>query len=221
MKTRETRHPGALALGAVLAFGGASFAMAGEADGEVTKFPFEITPYVGYQSGGKFDIEGTDEKGHVSSQVAYAIALNFRDNNETQYQVFYSRQPAHMDATSTFPNGVDVDIDYIHFGGTVRVDPGSFLEPYIVGTVGATLLSPNLPSAHNSQVFSIAFGAGLRVPVRPQFNILMEGRAFLSFLPSGGALFCSSGQTGAGCRIQGSGSVFTQYALMVGASFEF
>jgi hypothetical protein len=211
----------AFGLGALLALGAASVAYSHEPDVESTKFPFEITPYVGYQSGGKFDLEGTDEQGHVPGQVDYAIALNFRDDSETQYQVFYSRQPAHIDPNSVFPSGVPVDIDYIHFGGTVRIDPGSLLEPYVIGTLGATLFSPQLPSAHNSSAFSIGIGAGVRIPIRPQFHVLMEGRALITFMPSGGALFCSSGQTGAACRIQGSGSTFTQYALLVGAAFEF
>lgn len=219
MKTRQTRL--ALRVGAVLALGAASFAHAHEAEVDTAKFPFEITPYIGYQSGGDFAIDGTSERGHVAGQVAYALALNFRDDSETQYQVFYSRQPAHVDANSALPSGVDIDIDYLHFGGTLRLDPGSLLEPYVVGTVGATLLSPKLPGVHDNQVFSIGIGAGVRVPVRPQFNIMMEGRAFISFMPAGGALFCSSGQTGSGCRLQGSGSTFTQYALMVGAAFEF
>lgn len=221
MKTSETRHSVARGLGASLALGFASLAHSHEAQVDSTKLPFEITPYVGYQSGGHFDIEGTDEQGHVAGQVVYALALNFRGDSETQYQVFYSRQPAHVDANSAFPSGVKVDIDYVHFGGTLRVDPGSLLEPYLVGSVGATLMSPQIPSAHDNQMFSIGIGAGVRIPVRPQFSVLMEGRALISFMPAGGALFCSSGQTGAGCRLHGSGSAFTQYALMVGAAFAF
>jgi hypothetical protein len=199
----------------------ANFTLAQEVGADITKLPFELTPYIGYQAGGEFSIADTDENAHVPGQVDYALAFNFRGDAETQYQVFYSRQPGHMDATSAFPNGVDVDIHYLHFGGAVRVDPGSFLEPYIVGTVGATLFSPNIPSTHDKQVFSVGFGAGLRVPVARQFSILMEARGFLSFMPSGGSLFCSSGDTGTGCRIHGSGSTFAQYALLVGAAFAF
>jgi hypothetical protein len=182
---------------------------------------YELTGYVGYQSGGDFDIEGTDEKGDVPGQVAYAIGMNFRADTEGQYQVFYSRQPASVEPNSVFPNGLPVDIDYVHFGGTLRVSPGSPLEPYIVGTVGATLLSPDFPGSDDKQVFSVGFGGGLRIPVRKQFNILFEARAFVSFMPAGGALFCSSGDTGAGCRLHGSGSTFTQYVVMLGASFPF
>jgi hypothetical protein len=221
MNTTETRHRVALSFGAVLVLGAMSFARSDPARAETTDFQFEITPYIGYQSGGEFAIEGTDEEGNVPSHVSYALALNIRAESEGQYQIFYSRQPTHVDANSELPSGVDIDIDYLHFGGTLRLDPESVLQPYIVGTVGVTLMSPDIPTAHNNQVFSIGFGAGLRIPVRPQFNILMEARGFVSFLPAGGALFCSSGQTGTGCRVHGSGSTFTQYALMVGAAFKF
>ena len=211
----------AIGLGTILIVGAADRAHSQEAEVENAKFPYELTGYVGYQAGGHFDVADTGEKGHVDSQVVYALAMNFRADNQGQYQVFYSRQPAHVDATSAFPNGVDVDIDYVHFGGTLRLDPGSLLEPYILGSVGATLMSPDFLNARDKAIFSIGFGAGLRIPVQTHFNILMEARAFFSFLPSGGALFCSSGQTGAGCRLQASGSTFTQYALLVGASYAF
>jgi hypothetical protein len=221
MKTTKTFRSAALALGAVLIFSAGSVASSREADVEGAKSPYEITPYFGYQTGGDFSVEGTDEKGHVPGHASYALALNFRADTEGQYQVFYSRQPAHVQGTSAFPDGVDVDIDYVHFGGTLRVDPGSLLEPFIVGSVGATLLSSHLPDTQDNQVFSVGVGAGLRIPVRPRFNILLEARAFISFLPSGGSLFCSSGQTGAECRLHGSGSTFTQYAVMAGAAFAF
>lgn len=198
-----------------------ALARAHDAEVETTKAPYELTGYVGYQTGGDFDVEGTDEDGHVNGQVVYGLAMNFRTDSERQYQVFYSRQPAHIDATSAFPNGIPVDIDYLHFGGTLLVDPGTPLEPYIVGSLGATLLSPQFTNSRDKDVFSIGIGAGLRVPVSKQFNVLLEARAFFSFMPSGGALFCGSGQNGAGCRIQGSGSVFAQYAFLAGAAYAF
>src|SRR5262245_59599950 len=131
-----------VASGLVLALSAAGAAHSHESESESTSvMPYELTGYVGYQSGGEFDDDGTDEKGDVDAQVSYAIAMNFRAEGEGQYQVFYSRQPAHVDATTEFPNGVDVDIDYLHFGGTLRLDPGSLMEPYIVGSIGATLFS--------------------------------------------------------------------------------
>jgi hypothetical protein len=217
MKTTATRF--AIGVGTAFALGATS-AVHSQSQSQSQSL-YELTGYVGYQSGGDFDIEGTDEDGEVSGQVAYAVAMNFRADAEGQYQVFYSRQPAAVEPNSVFPGGLNVDIDYVHFGGTLRVNPGSPVEPYIVGTVGATLLSPDFPGADDKQVFSVGVGAGLRIPVRKQFNILFEARAFVSFMPAGGALFCSSGDTGAGCRLHGSGSTFTQYVVMLGASFPF
>lgn len=215
MKTTATRF--AIGLGTAL---GLSAASAAHSQSQPQSL-YELTGYVGYQSGGDFDIEGTDEEGDVRGQVAYAVAMNFRADTEGQYQVFYSRQPTSIEPNSVFPGGLNVDIDYVHFGGTLRVNPDSPLEPYIVGTVGATLLSPDFPGADDKQVFSVAVGAGLRIPVRKQFNLLFEARAFVSLMPAGGALFCSSGETGAGCRLHGSGSTFTQYVVLLGASFPF
>jgi len=219
MKTAATRL--VLFLGTVISLSATRLAHSHEPETDHAMLPYELTGYVGYQSGGEFEVEGTTEKGHVDGQVVYALGLNFRADNFGQYQVFYSRQPAHVEAIGPFPNGVALDIDYVHFGGTLRVDPGSLLEPYIVGSIGATLMSPKFPDAHDQSVFSVGVGAGLRVPVSKQFNILLEGRAFFSFLPSGGALFCSSGQTGAGCRFHGSGSTFSQYVVLAGASYAF
>jgi len=208
-------------LGIIFILSAAGSAGAQESEVDNTRFPYELTGYVGYQSGGDFEVEGAGQEGDVESEVAYALAMNFRYGTEEQYQVFYSHQPAHVDSSSEFPGGVELDIDYAHFGGTLRLDPGSRLEPYLLGSIGATFMSADFVGAQDESMFSVGVGAGLRVPVSKQFNILLEARAFFTFMPTDGTLFCGSGQTGAGCSLRSTGSVFSQYALMAGASFAF
>lgn len=215
------KGPFAIGLGAVFALGAASVARSQESDVASANPPYELTLYAGYQSGGHLDLADTDAEVYVDGQAVYALGMNFADAEHAQYQVYYSHQPTHVVASEAFPSSVDVDIDYVHFGGTLRVAPGTPLEPYVVGSIGATLLSAQFPGADDEQLFSLGFGAGLRIPLHKSFNVLLEGRAFLSFMPAGGALFCSSGQTGAGCRLEASGSTFVQYTLMLGASFPF
>ncbi len=68
--------------------------------------------------------------------------------------MYYSHQPTHVVASEAFPSSVDVDIDYVHFGGTLRVAPGTPLEPYVVGSIGATRCCPrSFPARMTSNCF--------------------------------------------------------------------
>jgi hypothetical protein len=182
---------------------------------------FEIVPYAGFRTGGDFEFEDVQQHAHVDSQGSLALALNMDIDASSQYQLYFSRQPTRIEPNPATPGGTDLDIAYLHLGGTLTPDTSLLFKPYLVGTLGATWFSPDVAGAHDSTQFSISLGGGLRIPLRPNFNFLLEARGFATLLSGGTAFFCSSGPAGGACQLRGNGTLFTQYEILAGAAFRF
>jgi len=180
-------------------------------------------PFVGYRMGGDFDVDvggGLTRNANLDEHGSYGIALDLRRDEESQYELFYSRQESNLESNSPLgPLGIDVE--YLHIGGTLVVDQQLPLQPYIIGTLGLTRFSPEPGSGSDNTRFSVSFGGGLRVPVSTHFNLRFEARGFLTFVDTNTAFFCSSSAAGGFCSIRSSGSTFVQYELLAGAAFAF
>ena len=181
---------------------------------------YEITPFAGLRAGGDFELDTPSRKVDVDDSGSLALALNYRIDEVSQYELFYSRQ-----ATSVEPDPllgtVDVDIEYLQLGGTVAMsDPHRFV-PYLVGGLGATRFNADSAEADDETRFSISLGGGVRVPFSERFSVRVEGRGYLTLVDTDTAFFCRSDEGGALCRIRGSGSTFLQFELLAGAAFAF
>lgn len=196
---------------------------AGKAQPPPRLLPFEVTPFAGYRMGGSFDIDlGNDTTQNVDlrDHSAFALALDMRRDEGSQYELFYSRQATNLEPN--VPLGpLGIRVEYFHIGGTLDVDHSLPLTPYIVGTLGLTRFSPGPASGSDETRFSFTFGGGLRVPVSRQFSLRFEARGYLTFVDTNTAFFCSSSAAGGVCAIRSSGSSFIQYEALAGAAFAF
>ena len=181
----------------------------------------EIVPYAGFRTGGDFEFEDVQQHAHVDSQGSLALAVNLDIDANSQYQIYFSRQATRIAPNAATPDGTDLDIAYLHLGGTLTPDTSLRLKPYLVGTLGATWFSPDIPGSHDSTQFSLSLGGGLRIPVRSNFSFLLEARGFATFLSDGKAFFCGSGPAGGACQLRGNGTLFAQYEILAGAAFRF
>ncbi len=179
---------------------------------------FEVTPFLGYRMGGRFDIEGSNEQADVDSHVSYALALDLLAHDQLTYELFYSRQPTHLDSSG---GGAGLDVEYFQLAATSTEDDAGYLKPYLIGAVGLTRLSLSTAGASDKTRFSLSMGGGLRVPVRAGFDVRLEARVYLTFLDTSSSLFCGSGSSGGACAIRASGSAFVQYELLAGTAFSF
>jgi hypothetical protein len=181
---------------------------------------FEISPFAGYRVGGSFQDADTHQSVSLDAHASFALALDARADEGSQYEFFYSRQPTVL-AGSGFA-AVTTTVQYLHIGGTVTLDESQpRLQPYLAGGLGVTLLMPDSPGAHEDTSFSASLALGLRVPLSRHFLLRFEGRGYLTVLTSDAAIFCGSNQNGALCHIQAQGSTFFQFDFLAGASFVF
>ncbi len=180
---------------------------------------FEVTPYAGYRFGGAFKLIDSDTHADVADHASLALALDVSADDSTQYELFYSRQSTSIGA-QTLPAS-DMIIEYVHIGGTVLLDAAPRLQPYLIGSVGATRFDPNAAIARHRTYFSASIGGGLRVPFSRHFSLRLEVRGFATLLNANTAVFCRSDESGGLCRIHGQGSSFVQADLLVGAAYAF
>jgi hypothetical protein len=190
--------------------------------GENERLPltFAVSPFAGYRVAGTFTLAGTDTHVDVDSHAAYALALDLStDGQVSQYELFFSRQSTSLSAASPVPS--DLVIEYLHVGGTATFLDSTLwhLQPYLIGSLGATRFDPALGDKKTD--FSASVGVGARAELMRHLSLRLEARGFVTVLSSGTPVFCRSNATGPLCDIQPRGSAFLQADLLAGLSYAF
>ena len=133
---------------------------------------FEITPFSGYTMGGAFTDAGTGKSLSFDDTSSYGIMLDFKQAGDNQardkqagdswIELYYSRQQTKLKADQGpfFGNPLfDVNIEYYHIGGTYGQATGK-VKPFVVGTFGATHMTPKGDGLHSETKFSLSLGGG-------------------------------------------------------------
>jgi opacity protein-like surface antigen len=181
---------------------------------------FEIAPFVGYRGGGRFDIRNSNQNIDVDPDNSMSLVLGWKIDPTEQYELLYARQETNLESISPF-GPVDLDIEYLHIGGSVITNDERRVLPYITGGLGVTRFKPDVPSIDEEVHFSLNVGGGLRVPFNDHFSLRLEARGYVTFVDTNTAIFCVSGSNGGLCNIRGRGKTFFQYDAMLGAAFTF
>jgi opacity protein-like surface antigen len=181
---------------------------------------FEIAAFGGYRGGGRFDIQSSDQDIDLESHGSLALGLDWRIDENQAYELFYSRQKSNLEDNSPF-GPVDLDVEYLHIGGTVVTNDERRVKPYILGGLGVTRFSPDVPGVSDETHFSLNLGGGLRVPFNDFLSLRFEARGYVTFVDTETALFCVSGSQGGLCNIRGSGNAFFQYDVLAGLAVRF
>ncbi|HEX9191954.1 MAG TPA: outer membrane beta-barrel protein [Candidatus Deferrimicrobiaceae bacterium] len=207
------RHPGARFLPFVLLL--LLLPAAARAEGRI-----EITPFAGFTFGGNFEDNTTGASLKVGESGSLGLILGYRDTPETHYELFYSFQRTDLRGSGTFGGNplFDLDIHYLHLGGTYEFPGERKLLPFISGGLGVTFLVPTGEGLDSSTNFSLSLGGGVKVPVTGRVGLRFEGRGYMTILPDSTEVFCvSSG--GASCAVRVTGDVLWQFQLLGGISF--
>jgi opacity protein-like surface antigen len=207
------RPPGALLLPFALLL--LLLPAAARAEGRV-----EITPFAGFTFGGNFEDNTTGASLKVGESGSLGLILGYRDTPETHYELFYSFQRSDLRGSGIFGGNplFDLDIHYLHLGGTYEFPGERKLLPFLSGGLGVTFLVPTGEGLDSSTNFSLSLGGGVKVPVTGRVGLRFEGRGYMTILPDSTEVFCvSSG--GASCAVRVTGDVLWQFQLLGGIYF--
>jgi opacity protein-like surface antigen len=187
---------------------------------------FEVTPFAGARFGGGFDVDntttGSTSSVDLGSGASFGVSMGLYRDSFGIYELLYSQQSTDLDSNDPLLRDVDLDVRYIHVGGTAFFpDEGArHWVPYLSLTLGATQLDPS--GGYDSETkFSASIGGGMRFPVSDRFAISLGIRGYMTVLDSDTQLFCVSGTEQSGCLVKSSGSTFWQGEGQLGFSFIF
>ena len=177
-----------------------------------------LTVYGGYRDGGSFTEENSDECVEIKGAGAVSLALDFPYDNSRQYQIFLSHQRTELSLDGTPIAGgpeLDMNITYLHVGGTYFFTGPVGKGPYVVGGLGATFFDPS--AGYDSELRGSGnLGFGYQLPIGETLALRFEARGYATLVNSSGGFFCSGG-----CVVSISGDTITQGELMLGVSGRF
>ena len=179
---------------------------------------FQVAPFGGFRAGGSFEDAVTGDNRDIEEASSFGVALELRDGRENRWwQLWYSRQGTEVRS----PDGVlDLDVEYLHLGGTAPISDEGRVHSYVAGGLGATRLSPG-GGLDDAIKFSGSLGVGLSVPVSERIAFRLEARGYLTLVESDNSIFCSSINGEGACRIIASGSTLFQAELTAAIAFGF
>ena len=182
---------------------------------------FQAGLHAGYRAGGSFEDAATEDGRDLDEGESFALALELRykPGDDRFYQLWYSRQASAVADELAVVH--DVDIEYLHLGGTLPIGDAERAQPYFAAGLGATRFSSSGPDSRDLTRFSgsIAFGVGM--PIAEHAALRFEARGYLTAVDSDNAFFCRSDGGEGLCRIVSSGSTVFQAEALVGVAVRF
>jgi len=179
---------------------------------------FQVAPFGGLRMGGSLEDAETGESRDIEEAASFGVALELRYGQEDRWwQLWYSRQGSEIRSPDST---LDLDVEYLHFGGTVPIDDEGRVQSYLSAGIGATRLTPG-SGLDDSMEFSGSLGLGLSVPLSERVALRFEARGYLTVVDADSSIFCSSINGEGACRIVASGSTLFQAELLAAIAFGF
>lgn len=185
------------------------------------ELPFvQVAAHAGYRVGGSLEdsVSGDHHDLDEGTSLALALELRYGKGEDRYLQLWYSRQASGVNDGLA---GHDVDIEYLHFGGTVPIGDHEKAQGYLALGLGATRFSPTGAGADDVTKFSGSLGLGVAMPVSRRAAFRLEARGYLTAVDSDSAIFCRSDNGSGFCRIVASGSTIFQAEVLAGFAVGF
>ena len=182
---------------------------------------FQVGLNGGYRMGGSFEDQDTGANRDLDDSGSFAISLELRygKGDDRFYQLWYSHQTTDME--DGLGGTVDVDVEYLHVGGTLPFGGWERAQPYFAMGAGVTRFSASGPDADDRTKFSGSAALGLEVPLGRNAALRFEGRGYITFTDTDTSFFCASDNGEGVCRIVASGSTVFQGEMLAGILVRF
>ncbi len=181
---------------------------------------FQVGANVGYRAGGSLEDADTGDDRDLDEGESFAIALEMRhaEGKDRFFQLWYSRQASSIDDEL---ESHDVDVEYLHLGGTIPIGSYPNTQPYFSAGLGATRFSASGPESNDEIRFSGSLAFGVAIPAGENLAFRLEARGYITAVDSDSAFFCRSDGGEGVCRIIASGSTIGQVEALAGIVFRF
>lgn len=175
---------------------------------------FELSLLGGLRMGGELEDGLTGEYRSVEASPSFGLAIGFPLEPERILEVVWTHQEGQVDGASADGGPVSFDLDTVGIGGTADWRRGRW-RPFLSGTAGVTVLSPEQPGFDTAVLFTMTLGGGAKVPVSPKLGLRFEGRGVFMLATSSTSGVCGGGR----CVLSFSGSGIVQLELLTGLTW--
>ncbi len=169
---------------------------------------FEISPFAGYQFGGKLAIQAGTLS--IKDAMNYGGVLDIYVRPGFQVELAYIRQDTELRLRDAFTGRTsplfDMAVEYYQIGGLYEVRPGR-VRPYGLVSAGLTHFNPKPKDRSSEWRFSFGFGGGIKAFVTERIGFRFQGRLFFPYFGAGGGLWCS---VPGGCFVSLNGRLMLQ-----------
>lgn len=174
----------------------------------------EITPLFGHRGGGDFSHIATDNPLSLDDSNSTGFILGFKQSETQDLELLYSGYSTRLEASSPLvaeSDLFDVDVHYLHLGGTVTSGEASWVVPFLSGGLGVTYFSPDISGADDELRLSMSLGGGVKWFPSDNIGLRLEARGFGTLFNNSTSVFCSGG-----CQVEVSGDLLYQYEIFAG-----
>lgn len=163
---------------------------------------------------------GGSEDLRLASGAAGSLAFEWPFDDHRFGQLLVSHQRTHLALGSAAAPGtatrLPLRVTHLHVGGVNYFDGPAGSGPYVIGGLGLTQMTPNLPGTTSRTRASLNVGFGHELPLARGLSLRAELRAYIVAIGSDGAFFCSGG-----CTVSIRADTLTQAEAAVGLRFAF
>lgn len=163
---------------------------------------------------------GAREELRLRSGAAGSLAFEWTLDERRDGQVLVSHQRTQLALGSAAAPGtasqLPLRLTHLHVGGVNHFEGPSNPGPYVIGGLGITQLTPNLPGTRSRTRASLNVGVGHAWALAPALTLRAELRAYVVAIGSDGAFFCSGG-----CTVSIRADTLTQAEAAIGLRLAF
>ena len=178
---------------------------------------FELSPLLGYVTGGTFDDEVTGQQLDLDDSSAAGLQLNIRADGQSSYEVHYARQATRTSGPAV--PSLEVTIEKLEIGGSYETSAGP-TRPFVAATLGATRFRPDDSTFNDDTYVSFSLGGGVKFFTDRPFGIAIDARWAGAFIDEDTDVFCLSAG-GLTCLIQTDAGLASQFRVFVGLNARF
>lgn len=178
----------------------------------------ELTPMIGYRSGGSFEDPVDGSSLDLNEGASQALIVNLDHDANTQWEIIYGQQGSQLDLVRAFQGRTQVDVNVHQFSvGGIYVwrDAYPGVVPFVGASIGATRLSPEGLDPETRPLLS--FTAGYKFFLADNIGARIEARAYGTALETDSAIFCGNGA----CLARVDSEGFWQYEVNAGITLRF
>lgn len=210
------------AAAAVAAAGRAALLLVGVGLAPTARADAGVVLMGGLRAGSGFESASgsSDENLRLRSGAAGSLAFEWPWDDRRLGQLLFSHQRTRLAlgpaASPGTPTQMPLRVTHLHVGGVNYFDGPVGPGPYVIGGLGLTQMTPNLPGTRSRTRASLNVGFGHEWALAPSLSLRAELRAYVVAIGSEGAFFCSGG-----CTVSIRADTLTQAEAAVGLRLAF